>query len=54
MGRTKYKRASIKQHRDLLQEQQYAFRVEKNKKKEHKNNKKHPKRSLYEDWFEGE
>ena len=38
-------RPPIKQHKDLLEDQRYAGRVEKNKKKE-KNNKKYPMREL--------
>ena len=38
---------SIKQHKDLLENDRYSSRVEKNKKKEKKN--KHPKRIIQEE-----
>jgi len=46
MGKT-YRRPPIRQHKDLLENDRYSSRVEKNKKKEKKN--KHPKRIIQEE-----
>jgi len=43
-----FRRPAIKQHRDLLEDRQYAARTEKNKKKEQQN-KKYPKRIIEEE-----